>query len=102
MAVTETPASTELSETEVSDGLTSRTLITGLGLATEGVSVLKVVGTEVLDVVDTTTRRALDVADEMVTELGGPLVDLARAPVTVARAAHDATVAGTRRLLAVA
>jgi len=97
MAVTETPVPIEIDDT----GLSSRTLMTGVGLAAEGVGALKVAGTELLDVVDATALRTLDVADGLVTDWAGPLVELARAPVTVARAAYEAGRTGARRTLAV-
>lgn len=100
MAVTETPTTPEL--TVIDDaGLSSRTLMTGVGLAAEGVGALKVAGSELLDVIDATALRSFDVADGLVTDWAGPLVELARAPVTVARAAYEAGRTGARRTLAV-
>lgn len=100
MAVTETPTHPELPVVD-DTGLSSRTLMTGVGLAAEGVGALKVAGTELLDVIDATTLRSLDVADALVTDWSGPLVELARAPITVARAAYEASRTGARRTLAV-
>lgn len=100
MAVTETPTIPALAVADET-GLSSRTLMTGVGLAAEGVGTLKVVGTELLDVVDAAALRSFDVADGLVTDWAGPLVELARAPVTVARAAYEAGRTGARRTLAV-
>ncbi len=99
MALTETPTP---EPTVVDDtGLGSRTLMTGVGLAAEGVGALKVAGTELLDVIDATALRTFDVADGLVTEWAGPLVELARAPLAISRAAYEAGRSGARRTLAV-
>lgn len=100
MAITETAPPSDRVEVEPA-GLSSRTLMTGVGLAAEGVGALKVAGGELLDVIDATTLRTLDVADGLVTDWAGPLVELARAPVAVARAAYEAGRTGARRTLAV-
>ena len=100
MADTETPLRLDLAEID-DTGLSSRTLMTGVGLAAEGVGALKVAGSELLDVVDAAALRSLDVTDGLITDWAGPLVDLARAPVTVARAAYEAGRSGARRTLAV-
>jgi hypothetical protein len=100
MAVTETPTTPDLAVLD-DTGLSSRTLMTGVGLAAEGVGALKVAGTELLDVIDVITLRTFDVADGLVTDWAGPLVELARGPITVGRAAYEAGRTGARRTLAV-
>ncbi|HEX7134141.1 MAG TPA: hypothetical protein VF228_16310 [Iamia sp.] len=100
MAVTETPATPDLALVD-DTGLSSRTLMTGVGLAAEGVGALKVAGTELIDVIDATALRSFDVADGLVTDWAGPLVELARAPITISRAAYEAGRTGARRTLAV-
>lgn len=97
MAVTETPVPIAIDDR----GLSSRTLMTGVGLTAEGVGAVKVAGTELLDVIDATAVRSFDVADGLVTDWAGPLVELARAPVTIARTAYEAGRTGARRTLAV-
>lgn len=76
--------------------------MTGAGLVAEGrVGTFKVAGSEMLDAVDATTLRSFDVAEGLITDWSGPLVGVARAPVTVARAADEDGRSGARRTLAV-
>lgn len=75
--------------------------MTAAGPVAESVGTLKPAGSELLDVVAATTLRSVDVAEGLIAVWSGPLVDLARAPVTVARAAYETGRTGARRTLAV-
>lgn len=92
------PTTRDLTES----GVTGRTLLSGVALASEGWGVVKLAGGELLDVADAAMYSTLDVLDDLADELAGPLVSMAKAPTTITRAAYLAGSSGTRRVLAVA
>ncbi|WCO65518.1 hypothetical protein PO878_13525 [Iamia majanohamensis] len=83
-------------------GVTGRGLLTGVALASEGLRVAKLAGTEVLAVADATADRTFDVLDELADELAGPFAPMAKAPTSIGRAAFEAGSTGARRVLATA
>lgn len=83
-------------------GVTERCLLTGVALASESLRVVKLAGTEAIEVADVTADKAFEVYDDLADELAGPFASMAKAPTTIGRAAYDAGSAGIRRVLSAA
>lgn len=84
-------------------GITTRAVVTGVGIAAEGIAALKVAGNELLDVADTLVFSTFDTVDDLAEQFTGPrLTSVAKAPTKIARAAYRAGSVSGRRVLTLA
>ncbi|MCB0971253.1 MAG: hypothetical protein KDA97_07010 [Acidimicrobiales bacterium] len=80
-------------------GFARRATLTGMGLVSEGIGTLKLLGGEVLDVTETASTQTLDAVDRIAEDLAGPFAELVKVPTAALRATVGAGSAATRTVL---
>lgn len=88
-----------IDEADATSGVAARALVASMSLATESLRVVKIAGAELLKFADAAALTSFDVYDRLASDYAGPFANLTKAPNTISRAAYEAGVSGTRKLI---